>query len=212
MTREKLSFHDIFYIFLFGCLLGWIVEGLWTLLKKGLLINHSALVIGPFNLVYGLGAIVLTLALYNIKDCNAIKIFGVSFVVGTILEYAISLFMEYVFGFVAWTYKHKPYNINGRVCLSYSIFWGILGIFWIKFIFPKVKKLITKLNKTESAKFIKIAITFLIFDSILTIGAINRGKEYEQNIPPSNKIEEVIDKYFGVEYLNNMFNNRWNRK
>ena len=120
--------------------------------------------------------------------------------------------MEYVFGFVAWTYKHKPYNINGRVCLSYSIFWGILGIFWIKFIFPKVKKLITKLNKTESAKFIKIAITFLIFDSILTIGAINRGKEYEQNIPPSNKIEEVIDKYFGVEYLNNMFNNRWNRK
>lgn len=212
MKKDRISFHDMFYIFIFGCLLGWFVEGIWTFFKKGLLINHSALVIGPFNLVYGIGAIVLTLSLYKLKECNVIKIFGVSFAVGTILEYIISLFMEYVFGFVAWTYRSKPFNINGRVCLPYSIFWGILGIFWIKLIFPKVKSLIDKLNKTESIKFVKIAIIFLIFDSILTIGAINRGKDYEQDIPPSNKIEEVIDKYFGVEYLNNMFNNRWNRK
>ena len=26
-----------------------------------------------------------------------------------------------------------------------------------------------------------------------------------------NKVEEVMDKYFGVDYLNNMFNNGWNR-
>ncbi len=212
MIKEKVSFNDIFYIFIFGCFFGWIVEGIWTLLKKGILINHSALVIGPFNLIYGVGAIALTLSLYRLKDCNNIKLFGVSFLVGTGIEYIISYFMETILGFVAWTYRHKPFNINGRVCLPYSIFWGILGIVWIKLIFPKVKKLIGKINKVESKKFIKITIIFLIFDALLTIGAINRGKDYEQNIPPSNKFEETLDKYFGVEYLNNMFNNRWNKK
>lgn len=212
MKKEKISFHDIFYIFIFGCFLGWIVEGLWTLLKKGVLINHSALIIGPFNIVYGIGAIVLTLVLRRLENSSKLEIFSVSFFTGSILEYIISYLMEVTFGFVAWNYKMKPFNINGRICLTYSLFWGLLGILWIKVIYPHVHKLIGKLNKKESTKLMKITIVFLIADAILTVGAIYRGKEYEQNIPPSNKIEEMYDKYFGVDYLNNMFNNRWNKK
>lgn len=212
MQEKKISFHDTFYIFLFGCFFGWIVEGIWTLLKKGLLINHSALIIGPFNVIYGIGAVCLTLFLYKIKDKGNICIFGVSFAVGTILEYIASLFMEKTFGFVAWNYSKKPFNINGRVCLLYSVFWGIIGIVWIKLIFPKLKQLIDKFNKKISIPVMKFLIIFLIFNVIATFGAINRAKEFEKNIPPSNKIEEIYDKYFGVDYLNNMFNNRWNKK
>lgn len=210
--KEKLSFHDLFYTFLFGCFMGWIVEGLWTLVKKGLFINHSALVIGPFNVIYGIGAIVLTLVLFDAKKKRNFEIFVLSFVTGTILEYIVSFVMEYTLGFVAWNYASKPLNINGRVCLPYSLFWGFLGIFWIKVVYPKIKKLIDKFDRKESIKLMKIALVFLLFDTILTFGCIHRGKKYEEGIPPSNKIEEVIDRYFGVEYLNNMFNNRWNRK
>lgn len=212
MKTEKISFHDIFYIFLFGCFFGWIVEGIWTLLKKGVLINHSALVIGPFNLVYGIGAAILSISLYKLKSSSNFKVFCTSFFVGSVLEYIISYFMEICLGFIAWNYKNKPFNINGRICLGYSIFWGILGIIWIKLIFPKIKKIIDKFNKSESIKLMKITIIFLIFNSLLTLAAIDRGKEYEQSIPPSNKFEEVLDKHFGVNYLNNMFNNRWNKK
>ncbi len=212
MTKEKISFHDLFYTFLIGCIFGWIIEGIWTFIKKGTIINHTALVIGPFNLIYGLGSIVLTLVLYRLKNKNNFEIFCISFATGSILEYFLSYLMEVTFGFVAWNYKRKPFNINGRICLLYSIFWGVLGIVWIKLIYPKVKKLISKFKKKESTIFMKLMIVFLIFDSILTLCAINRGKEYEQNIPPSNKFEEILDEYFGVDYLNNMFNNRWNRK
>lgn len=212
MKKTKLSFHDIFYIFIFGCFFGWIIEGIWTYLKKGVIINHSALVIGPFNIVYGVGAVVLTLFLYKLKDKSKIEIFGVSFAIGTVLEYVMSFLMEKLVGFVAWNYRKKPFNINGRVCLQYSIFWGFLGIIWIKLIYPQIKKLIDKFNKLESIKLMKITIVFLIFDTLLTLGAIDRAKKFEQKIPPSNKIEEIYDKYFGVDYLNNMFNNRWNKK
>lgn len=212
MKTEKISFHDMFYTFLFGCVFGWIIEGIWTLIKKGVLINHTALVIGPFNLVYGIGSVILTIILYRLKNKGNFEIFCVSFATGSILEYIMSYLMEVMFGFVAWNYKRKPFNINGRICLTYSIFWGILGILWIKVIYPRIKVLIDKLNKKNSVRLMKYMIIFLIFDAILTLSAIDRGKKYEQNIPPSNKYEEILDEYFGVDYLNNMFNERWNKK
>lgn len=212
MKTKDLSFHDSFYIFLFGCVFGWIVEGIWSLFKRGILINHSALVLGPFNIVYGISALVLSKILYKIKDKKIYNIFIISFLVGTALEYILSFLMENLLGFVAWNYSKKPFNINGRVCLQYSFFWGILGIIWIKLVFPLIKRIIDNFNKKESTQLMKITIIFLIFNVIITLGAVNRGKEYEQNIPPSNKIEELYDKYFGIDYLNNMYNNRWNKK
>lgn len=212
MSKEKISFHDIFYIFLFGCFFGWIVEGIWSYLKRGILINHSALVIGPFNVVYGISAVVLTLCLFKLKDKKNIQIFGISFAIGTILEYIMSFLMEKMVGFVAWNYSKKPFNINGRVCLLYSIFWGILGVIWIKLIYPKIKKLVDKFNRKYSNKIMAVMLIFLVFNTILTFAAVERGKSFEKGIPPQNKFEEKLDKYFGVEYLNNMFNNRWNKK
>lgn len=212
MEKEKITFHNIFYIFLFGCLFGWIVEGIWSYLKRGILLNHSALVLGPFNVVYGVSAIVLTICLYRLKDKKYIQIFGISFAVGTVLEYIMSFLMEKTLGFVAWNYSKKPFNINGRVCLTYSIFWGILGLVWIKLIYPHVKKLIDKFNKKISNKFMIAMIVFLIFNTLLTFAAVERGKEFEQGIPPSNKFEIMLDENFGVDYLNNMYNNRWNKK
>lgn len=212
MIKEKISFHDMFYTFLFGCLTGWVVEGIWTLVKKHVLINHTALVIGPFNLVYGIGAIVLTWVLYRFKNKNNFELFCISFATGSILEYVMSYIMEFMFGFVAWNYRKKPFNINGRICLTYSIFWGILGVIWIKLLHPKIKKFIDNLNKKDSHIFMNLMIVFIVFDCLLTIAAIDRGKKYEQDIPPSNKFEVVLDEYFGVDYLNNMFNNRWNKR
>lgn len=212
MTKRKMSFYEMFYTFLIGCFFGWIVEGLWSLIAKHVLINHTSLVIGPFDLVYGIAAVVLTMVLYRLKNKSNFEVFCISFATGSILEYILSYVMEITFGFVAWNYKMKPFNLNGRICLMYSIFWGILGVIWIKIVYPKIKKLIEKIHASEGIIFMRLMIIFLIFDALLTLGAIERGKKYEQGVQPQNKIEEIIDKYFGVEYLNNIFNNRWNKK
>ena len=212
MKKDNLSFQNIFYIFLFGCFFGWIVEGIWSYLKRGLLLNHSALVIGPFNVVYGLSAVVLTMFLYKVKEKKYFQVFLISFIIGTILEYFMSFSMETLLGFVAWNYSKKPFNIHGRVCLMYSLFWGVLGLVWIKLIYPKIQKIIVKFDRRRSKNFVVIMIIFLIFNTFLTFSAVKRGKEFEQDIPPQNSFEEVLDNYFGVDYLNNMYNNRWNKK
>ena len=212
MKTKRISLYEIFYLFLYGSIFGWFVEGLWTLIKKGMLINHSALVLGPFNVIYGIGTVMLTIFLIKNNEDSVLKIFIRAFITGSILEYVASLYMEYTLGFVAWNYSSKFMNLNGRICLSYSIFWGILGILWIKIIYPKIEINIDKIPKRIGNKFIKIISIFLIFDLTLTSACVNRAKSFEKGISPTNKVEVIMDKYFGVSYLNNMYNNRWNRK
>jgi uncharacterized membrane protein len=103
-------------------------------------------------------------------------------------------------------------NINGRICLVYSIFWGFLGIAWIKFIYPYAQKLIDKTNHNIGKKMIWILTIFLILDLALTMCAVHRAKEFEKGIEPQNKFETFLDENFGLTYLNNMYNNRWNKK
>ena len=38
-----------------------------------------------------------------------------------------SLGQEIVFHSVAWDYSDMPLNINGRVCLLYSVFWSFIA-------------------------------------------------------------------------------------
>lgn len=207
--KEKISIFNLFYIFIIGSVAGWFIEGLWTLIKKRVIINHSCVVIGPFNMIYGLCAILLSILLYKFKNSSNFKIFIMSFISCSILEYLMSYIMEIAFGFTAWNYSKKFLNINGRISLFYSIMWGLLGILWIKYLYPKLNNLLDKMNKKIGIIFMNFLVIFLIFDGILTISAMNRARAFDKGIPPQNSYEVFLDKTFDSKYLKNMFNNNW---
>ena len=201
--------YKLLYIFIITSICGYFVELVWSLVTKGILINHSAVVIGPFNFAYGICGVVLTLLLYKFKDESYLKIFLLSFIGGSILEYIMSWGMELVLGFTAWDYSNSFLNINGRICLLFSIFWGILGILWIKILYPQIEKMLNKINP-KIYKIVIICITiFLLFDILLTISSVNRAREADKGIPPSNGYERFLDNTFNSKYLKNMFNNNW---
>ncbi len=206
---KKLNLYNLYFIFIFGCIAGWFIEGAWSFLKKGLLINHSALVIGPFNVAYGICAVGLSSLLFKFKDSSFLKIFLIGFIGGSILEYLMSLGMEMFLGFTAWDYSHKFLNINGRICFTYSVFWGLLGILWIKICYPRIIKFIEKID-VKVGKIIIICLSvFLLLDFGLTMSAINRARAFDKGIAPQNSYEKFLDKTFNTAYLKNMFNNNW---
>ncbi len=204
---EKNFFVKLFYIFILGSIVGWVVEGLYTLIVFKELVNHSAVVIGPFDMAYGICFVVLTLLFYKFKNINIFKAFIIGFIGGTVLEYIMSLGMEIFLGFTAWDYSTYPLNINGRVCLIYSVFWGILGIAWVKLIYPFILKILDKFNYKIATKIAIILIVFLVFDVFLTIQARERAKDKLKGIEASNKFEEFLDNTFNNDYLKNMYNN-----
>ena len=117
--------------------------------------------------------------------------------------------MELLLGFTAWDYSHMFLNINGRICLLFSIFWGILGILWIKILYPKIENLLSKM-KPKIYKIVIISLTiFLLFDILLTISAVNRAHDADSGILANNSYERFLDNTFNSKYLKNMFNNNW---
>lgn len=116
----------LFFIYSFA---GVIVEMVycWTIEYRGVVESRLGLLYLPFNLLYGAGGVIITLALLPYFD-NPFVVFALGLVVGTVLEYFTSLIMEKAFHAVYWDYSKEFLNIQGRVCLKYALMWGGLSL------------------------------------------------------------------------------------
>lgn len=152
--------------FIIYSVVGYIIETVFGLLTKGVIESRQSFIWGPFCAIYGLGAVAAILCLNKVKD-NKISIFIGGAVVGSVVEYVVSLIGEYMYHIKWWDYSGYPLNIEGRICILFTIFWGLLSIFLINMINPIVDKLIDKLSK-KSLKIIDIVlIVFLAVDCMV---------------------------------------------
>lgn len=208
---KKINLRELFWIFMISCILGWAIEVLFAYVTMGTFQNRSSFIYGPIGGAYGFGSIVLTFSLYKFRNCSNLKVFYISFLVGTIWEYIMSFGMELFLGFSAWDYSWQFLNINGRVCLLYSIFWGFLGLFWIKLFYPFLIKIIDKIPKDFGDITMFSLIIFLIFDASITFLATNRLKERHNNIKPDGWLDVLLDKYYTDDYLKKVFPGHYDR-
>ncbi len=129
---KGLNLYKLLLIFYVGSFAGVVVEMLWCLIRNGYIESRAGLVYGPFNLLYGAGAVALTVCLYRFRNRGSWLSFLGGMVVGSVVEYVCSWGQEMVMGTRSWDYSDMPFNLNGRICLLYSIFWGVLGAMWMK--------------------------------------------------------------------------------
>ena len=207
VEKERLTFNELVWIFFISCEVGWAVETLWCLIKHGYIESRQSLVYSHLSVAYGMGAVILTLVLFKLRESKLINIFLVSFIAGTVTEYICSLGQEILFGSVAWDYSNVPLNINGRVCLLYSLFWGVLGIMWIKGIYPLLSKFVSKIPKKFSQIFVICFAIFFIFDAALSGAAAFRMDQRDAGVPADNVIAQYLDKNFDDERMHKIYAN-----
>ncbi len=204
---KGLNFYKLFLVCFIGSFAGVVVELLWCIAKNGYIESRSGLVYGPFNLLYGAGAVLLTLALYRFRNRGSWLSFIGAFLVGSLLEYVCSWAQETLFGSRSWDYSNNFLNINGRICLTYSIFWGILGILWIKKIYPRMAKLILKIPDRIGKIVTWILVAFMIFNSAVTLIAVTRWSQRVDGIQADSAFEEFIDDRFPDSRMERIFAN-----
>lgn len=130
---------------------------------------------GPICPIYGFGAIILILINDLIsKKSNSIIIKAIAMtIIFTIFEYIVSLVFELIFRIRWWDYTNEFLNINGRVCLMFSLLWGIGTIIFIKIFYVPLQKIINKIRERIPGYLVSIVlIIFLvatIVDFILSI-------------------------------------------
>ena len=113
--------------------------------------------------IYGFGAVMLII----INDLISKKTNSILFkmiimaMVFTAFEYLVSLVFELIFGIRWWDYSNEFLYLHGRICLQFSILWGIAGGIFIQFIYKPMQKLIKKIRNKVSNKVINIVLVFL---------------------------------------------------
>ena len=165
-TRVEKSKERLFYLFIFFsfAIIGWLWEGIYDLLQFGVLANHGVL-FGPWEPIYGSGAVILYFLLNRFKKMPFVVFMG-SFVFCTMIEYGTGYYLEVTKGRSWWTYHNIPFNIDGRVCLLSSIVFAIAGILLIYFIIPRLKVIYNKLNYKKAAILILLLMTLFTLDFI----------------------------------------------
>ena len=162
---------DIYLLFWFSSILGWIMEEIVCSIGERKIINRGFL-IGPYCPIYGVGA-VLILLLKGIT--NYYLIFILSLLLCSAIEYLVSFIMELVFKVRWWDYSDEPFNINGRICLKNAIAFGILGVLLIGYILPLFNKVINSFNnKTLIAVIILVITTIDIILSFIIMFNIKK--------------------------------------
>lgn len=203
--------------FIIYSVLGFVIETAFGAVTKGVIESRKSFLYGPFCAIYGLGAVVMILCLQPFKKNNNTLFWG-GFVVGSVIEYLVSLIGELIFHVIWWDYSDMPLNINGRVCVYFSIFWGLLGIYLVSYINPKIDKLINFIKRKISDKALKIiemiTAVFLIVDCLLTAYAlkafyIRMVKLHNINIGNVEMIDKEYDKIYGNKKKSDFIYKYW---
>ena len=188
----KLSTYFLLYSFL-----GWCIESAYKSIRNKQLIN-SGILFGPFCPIYGFGAIIMYVFLEEVSN-KPIIAFLIGFVILSIWEYCVGVFLEKVFHTKYWDYSNYKFNLHGRVCLLNSIFWGILGVLFIDVLHPLVEELLNNINYEVILCIDIIAGAIFFIDTILsvknTFNIANKLKNIEElNTSIKEKSKEIGNK------------------
>ena len=144
-----------FLIFIFYSFAGWLYEIAYETILEHWTFMPREFFRGPICPVYGIGGIILFVifsGLIQNEKINALAkvviIFAGTFIVATILEYIASFVLEFATGTWPWKgYANYAYNLGGRISLSTSIKFGVLGVVFVFLLYGKITWFLDLLEK-----------------------------------------------------------------
>ena len=184
------GFFEIITYFIIYSFLGWVMESIVRTVCEKKLINTGFLH-GPVCPIYGIGAIIMLLFLDNFEN-KPILLFFIAIVILTFWEYIVGVLLEKIFHTKYWDYSKQKFNFQGRICLTNSVCWGVLGVLFVKYIHPFIRSIISKVDASLMHYIVSIVLIVMLVDMIVSIIKIKNIKSTLEQIEKLNK--EIKDK------------------
>lgn len=202
-----LNYQTLFILFLFGSVAGFFLEGVWHTLKTGTWESHSAVVWGPFCIIYGVGLLVVYVLTYFLSGYSTPKQFVLFSFSGTVIKYFSSLIQEVWFGSKSWDYSDHFLNIEGRISLQMSLIWGALGLLFVWFLRPMLQSFLDIAHGKWLNCICIILSFFMVVNLLVTSVALNRWKNRQNGEAAMTAIELAVDRWFDNTTMTNRFPN-----
>lgn len=125
-----------FALYSFG---GFLLEVVYARITRSSKPDRKCFILLPLCPVYGFGALAILMAGEFLWD----RPFFLAVVGGgaaTAVEYLMGAFYENVLGVSFWDYSGLPLNVGGKVCLPFSLAWGVLALGQVYLIHPLVER------------------------------------------------------------------------
>ena len=199
------GFYKLTWIFVIAALLGDLFETVFCRFSMGEWQSRSSLLYGPFSIVWGFGAVILTVLLYRYRDRRDGFLFLFGTVLGGAYEYGCSVLSELMFGTVFWDYSHIPFNLGGRINLLYCFFWGIATVVWIKVLYPRMSNLIERLPMKAGKILTWLLAVFMVLNMAVSALAFGRYVERSMDVPAQNSVARFLDDHYPDERIERVY-------
>ncbi|PKM87935.1 MAG: hypothetical protein CVU85_04950 [Firmicutes bacterium HGW-Firmicutes-10] len=165
---------DYVLMFALYSLLGWMMETLFASAIQKRFVNRGFL-IGPITPIYGFGAILViaslncVLLLEMAPFMTEVSSLILSVILVTALEYLTGYLLERIFRAKWWDYSGHFLNINGYICLKYTLLWGILAFILIQVIHPQITNFIDLLPEVLKVFLAFVFVVCFAIDFLVSI-------------------------------------------
>ncbi len=193
---DEWTFVNLFWIFLIGSIMGAIIEIIFVRFASGIWMSRSSLVIGQFSIVWGGGAVIITIILKLMNSNDSRKIFMISFFLGGVYEYLCSVLSQVFLKTTYWDYSSMKLNIGGRTNVLFCFYWGILAVLWQRFAYPYLNDRLTKLHTESGKRLTRLLAVFMGINMAVSALAILRYVERVGGVAASNLVETFLDEAF----------------
>lgn len=206
-AAKPLTAYRVFWLFLMAGFAGDLIEVVFWWVTRGELTSRSSLLYGPFSLVWGLAAVLLTLVFQRMADQGAVHVVLMGTVLGGAYEYICSWVQEALFGACFWDYRHLPLNLNGRINLIFCLFWGFAALVWVRLAFPAMCALIDRVPRRTGRRAAAAAAVLLACSAAVSAAALYRMDQRRAGVPAMGAVTRFLDETYPDSRLKDRYPN-----
>lgn len=184
----------LFLLFFSYSVFGYLVEIVFCSWHDKKMVFNRGFLLGPYLPIYGVGAIIIVYYLNQYQD-DLVALFIMGAVFCSIVEYFTSLIMEKLFKIRWWDYSHMKFNLNGRICLTNSVLFGLGGILIVKVVQPAFMSILSHFSVFWIIVTGIICLCIFAFDFILSVVVLTQLKinaDMFQNKDATAEIKEKV--------------------
>ena len=165
----------VLWLFLLYSCAGVLIEGVFCLVLNGRLELRLGLLYLPLRPIYGLGGVACTLLLTPLLD-RPVAVFALSSLICSAVEFLASWKVEKVFRTVSWDYSDKWLHLQGRICLQYSVGWGLLAAAALYGCHPFVAGAVQQPGPRPGETVLTALMMLMSLSVVLTLAALARAR------------------------------------
>lgn len=210
ISNAKISgfgFYQTVFVFALASFAGYIIEFTISIITNGAVESRQGLLFGPVNQIYGFGAVILVMVYRKLASKNTAFLYAVCVLISGVVEYTFSLLQELLFGMVSWSYEGTLFSVGGRTNLLSALFWGLIGLLFLKLAYPRLMSLTGRSPKRLRLLLSWMILILFTLNIAVSSMAVARWAERRGGREASNWVEMKLDQRFPDEEMEDIYPN-----